>query len=233
MSTNIISQAANMNSHGIPNDLLPTLNSVTVVIVLPIMQHAVAPTLRRCRLPFRPIARMTVGFVVEAAAMAWITGLQRWIYASPPCYWAPRACPASEGGAIPNDVHVLTQIPVFVLEGIGETFSNPAGYEYAYTKAPTSIKTIVQAAFQLSSAGGSALALALAPTYVDPKLLVTFATLAGCMFVDAVVFHLFFRKENRRIANIQEEDDSEKREQEASRDIENVKAEGNVSCTKN
>lgn len=141
---------------------------------------------------------MTVGFIVESAAMAYVAGIQKLIYSRPPCYEHPRRCPASNDGAIPNDVHVLTQLPVYILEGIGETFSNPAGYEYAYTKAPGSMKTVVQAAFQLSSAGGSALALALAPTYIDPKLLVMFATLAGCMCLDACVFHVFFRKENRK-----------------------------------
>ena len=141
---------------------------------------------------------MTVGFIIEAAAMAYVAGIQKLLYSRPPCYSHPRQCRASDGGKIPNDVHVLTQVPVYVLEGLGETFSNPAGYEYAYTKAPQSMKTVVQAAFQLSSAAGSALALALAPTYSDPKLLIMFSTLAGCMFLDACLFHVVFRKEARR-----------------------------------
>ena len=155
---------------------------------------------------------MTVGFVIEAAAMAYVAGIQKLVYSRPPCYSHPRQCKASDGGKIPNDVHVLTQIPVYVLEGLGEIFSNPAGYEYAYTKAPQSMKTVVQAAFQLSSAGGSALALALAPTYSDPKLLVMFSTLAGCMFLDACVFHLVFRKETRRPVGREDEEDGRRGE---------------------
>lgn len=198
MSTNLISQAANMNSHKIPNDLLPTINSVAVVIILPIIQHGVNPILHRYYIPFPPISRMTVGFIIEAAAMAYVAGIQKLVYSSPPCYSHPRHCQASDGGRIPNDVYVLTQIPVYVLEGLGETFSNPAGYESAYTKAPQSMKTVVQAAFQLSSAGGSALALALAPTYSESKLLVLFSSLAGCMFLNACIFHVLFRKEARK-----------------------------------
>ena len=198
MSTNLISQAANMDSHGIPNDLLPTINSIAVVIVLPIIQHGVNPLLRRYHVPFPPISRITVGFIIEAAAMAYVAVIQKLIYSRPPCYSHPRQCKASDDGKLPNDVHVLIQIPVYVLEGLGETFSNPAGYEYVYTKAPQSMKTVVQAAFQLSCAGGSALALALAPTYSDPKLLVMFSTLAGSMFLDACVFHAVFRKEAKR-----------------------------------
>jgi proton-dependent oligopeptide transporter, POT family len=197
MSTNLISQAAEMRSHGIPNDLLPTLNSVAVVVFLPILQHVVNPFLRQIRLPFPPVHRMLVGFTVEAAAMAYVAGVQKLIYSRGPCFHQPRHCPASKDGQIPNDVHSLIQLPVYILEGIGETFSNPAGYEYSYTKAPGSMKSVVQAAFQLSSAGGSALALALAPTYKDPEILVMYSSLAGCMFLDAIGFYALHRKYNK------------------------------------
>ncbi len=196
MSTNLISQAAQMESHGVPNDLLPTINCVAVVIFLPILQHVVNPFLRRRKLPFPPVNRMVVGFIIEAAAMAYVAGIQKLIYSRGPCYSRPRHCPASDNGKIPNNVHILIQIPVYILEGLGEIFSNPAGYEYAYTKAPGSMKSVVQAAFSLSSAGGSALALALVPTYKDPKLLVMYSSLAGCMFLNGCVFYMIFRKYN-------------------------------------
>ena len=165
---------------------------------------------------------MTVGFIIEAAAIAYVAGIQKLVYSRPPCYSYPRHCEASDGGKIPNDVHVLTQLPVYVLEGLGETFSNPAGYEYAYTKAPQSMKTVVQAAFQLSSAGGSALALALAPTYSDPKLLIMFSTLAGCMFLDACIFHVVFRKEARRPMARDDEDDGQRGEGESVNDVDKI-----------
>ena len=186
-----------MNSHGIPNDLLPTINSVTVMIFLPILQHVVNPALRRVKLAFPPVNRMTVGFIVEAIEMAYVAGIQKLIYNNGPCFDRPRQCTASHFGDISNQVHILIQIPVYMLEGVGETFSNPAGYEYAYTKAPVSMKTVVQAAFALSSAGGSALALALSPTYKDPEILVMYSSLAGFMFLDACVFYAIFKKYNK------------------------------------
>ena len=187
-----------MNSHAIPNDLLPTINSVAVVIFLPFLQHVVNPFLRKAKIAFPPVNRMTVGFIVEAMAMAYVAGIQKLIYSRGPCFSRPRHCEASQNGRLPNDVHVLIQIPVYVLEGIGETFSNPAAYEYAYTMAPVSMKSLVQSAFQLSSAGGSALALALTPTYKDPDLLVMYASLAGSMFLNACIFYAIFRKYNQR-----------------------------------
>lgn len=187
-----------MEGHGIPNDLLPTLNSVAVVVFLPVLQHVVNPFLRKLRLPFPPVKRMLVGFTVEAAAMAYVAGIQKLIYSRGPCFSRPRHCTASQNGQVPNKVHVLAQLPVYILEGIGEAFSNPAGYEYAYTKAPVSMKTVVQATFQLSSAGGSGLSLALTPTYKDPDVLVTYASLAGCMFLNALLFYALHRKHNHR-----------------------------------
>lgn len=154
--------------------------------------------------------------------MAYVAGIQKLVYSRPPCYTHPRRCEASDNGKIPNDANVLIQIPVYVLEGLGETFSNPAGYEYAYTKAPQSMKTVVQAVSQLSSAGGSALALALSPTYSDPKLLAMFSSLAGCMFLDACVFHVVFRKEAKTgVVESQEEEQSKPEKNEGgNKDVE-------------
>lgn len=135
----------------------PLSISVAVVIFLPFLEHVVNPFLRKTKTAFPPVNPMTVGFIVEAIAMAYVAGIQKLIYSRGPCFSRPRHCEASLNGRLPNHVHVLIQIPVNVLEGIGETFSNPAGYEYAYTMAPVSMKSLVQAFFQLSSAGGSAL----------------------------------------------------------------------------
>ena len=76
-----------------------------------------------------------------------------------------------------------TMCTLYVLEGIGGTsLIRPD------TMAPVSMKSLAQAAFQLSSAGGSVLALALTPTYRDPDLMVVYASLAGCMFLTLVCF---------------------------------------------
>ena len=198
MTTNTVSQAGQMQTHGIPNDLLPNINSITVIIFLPIAIHFLYPFLRRHHVAMAPIARMTTGFFFESLGMAWAAGVQSWIYASPPCYNHPRACPASNGGAIPNAVNVGVQAPVYFFEGIGEIFASPAAYEYAFTKAPKSMKSIIQAIYALCAAAGSVIGLALNPTYKDPHLLGMYAGLAGAMFVAMVVhFAVFFRYDRR------------------------------------
>jgi POT family proton-dependent oligopeptide transporter len=136
------------------------------------MYHAktnhVYSSLRRWKLAFPPITRMAVGFGFEALGTAYAAGIQGWIYSSGPCYDHPLACPESNNGMIPNDLHVAIQIPVYILQDLSESFAFPACYEYAYTKAPRSMKSIVQSILSLSFAGAAIVGLALSPTYHDP-----------------------------------------------------------------
>jgi POT family proton-dependent oligopeptide transporter len=186
LTSNTISQAANMETSGVPNDLMPDLNAITVLLCLPLATHGLYPMLRRLRISFPPATRIALGFLLEAMAMGFAAGVQHYIYTSAPCYDHPRECPASPHGSLPNSVSVALQIPVYVFEGLGEIFSNPAMYEYAFTEAPLSMKAVLQAFFALTAAAGSALGLALTPTYRDPYLLIMYASLAGAMFVGAV-----------------------------------------------
>ena len=88
------------------------------------------------------------------------------------------------------------QIPIFILEALGEVFSNPAAYEYAFTKSPRNMKSAVQALFGLTAAGASLLGLALTPTYGNPKILGFYAALAGSMGVTTGLFWVAFRSYN-------------------------------------
>ncbi|KAI9829495.1 MAG: hypothetical protein M1819_006315 [Sarea resinae] len=58
-----------------------------------------------------------------------------------------------------------------MFEGLGEVFAVPAVYEYAFNKAPTNMRSMVQAVYVLCAAVGDLIALALNPTYKDPDLL--------------------------------------------------------------
>ncbi|KAI9752113.1 MAG: hypothetical protein M4579_005751 [Chaenotheca gracillima] len=184
--SNTISQAGMMETHGIPNDLIPDANALAVVILLPIVTHGLNPVLRRTKCTFTPVARISLGFLFEALAMGYAAGVQALIYAAPPCYSQPLTCAASDGGRLPNKVSVAVQLPVYILEGLSEVFSNPAIYEYAFTVAPKSMKSVLQAVFVLTAAAGSGLGMALAPTYYNPALLVVYASLGGAMLVCAI-----------------------------------------------
>jgi len=201
MLNNFISQAGVMELHGIPNDIMQNIDPLTIIIFIPICDRLVYPLLRKWGIPFRPITRITMGFVFAALSMAYAAIVQHLIYNAGPCYNFPSACDASQDGTIPNRVHVAVQTPAYLLIGLSEIFASITGLEYAFTKAPPSMKSFVMSMFLLTSAFGSALGIALSPTAKDPKLVTMYASLAGVTLLVAAIFWLLFKK-----YNAQEED---------------------------
>ena len=68
--------------HGIPNDLLGNIDALTIIIFIPILNSCLYPILRRSGIFFRPIARITVGFIFTGLAMLYAAGVQHLIYIS-------------------------------------------------------------------------------------------------------------------------------------------------------
>lgn len=167
-----------MQLHGIPNDIMQNIDALTIIIFIPIIDRLVYPSLRKINIPFRPINRITFGFIFAALAMAYAAIIQHLIYASPPCYSFPLACAASPtDNPQPNKIHVAAQAPAYFFIAISEIFASITGLEYAFTKAPPSMKCFVNAIYQLQIAFGSAIGIALSPTATDPKLVWMYSTL--------------------------------------------------------
>lgn len=76
MLNNLISQAAEMDDHGIPNDFLQNIDPIALIVFIPLMDLIVYPLLRKMGIHFRPITRIFVGFMFAAAAMAYTAGIQ-------------------------------------------------------------------------------------------------------------------------------------------------------------
>lgn len=102
--------------------------------------------------------------------MAYAAITQHLIYAAAPCYNAPLACPAADE-TTPNRIHVAVQTPAYFFIALSEIFASITGLEYAFTKAPPSMKSFVMSIFLVQNAFGSALGIALSAVAIDPKLL--------------------------------------------------------------
>ncbi|KAI9805364.1 MAG: peptide transporter ptr2 [Piccolia ochrophora] len=190
MYNNFVSQAGTMQLHGIPNDIMQNIDPITIIIFIPILDRLVYPALRKVGIKFKPITRITFGFFFGALAMAYAAIVQRLIYNSPPCYSAASDC--DEG----NQIHVAVQAPGYLFIGLSEIFASITGLEYAYTKAPPSMKSFVMSVFLLMNAFGSALGIALSPTAVDPKLVWMYTGLAVAALLAGIAFWLLFNRYN-------------------------------------
>lgn len=189
-----ISQAGQMETHGIPNDLLKSVNPIAYVVFGLVIQGQLYPLLHKRGIVIGVVNRITLGFVLMAVAMAYGAAVQAIIYHAGPCYEYPLKCPASENGTTPNQVHVLLQLPLFVVIALAEVFCWPTGSEYTYSHAPKSMKSILQACY-ISTAGlGYALSMAMSPLAKDPLLVILWGIVAGLIFMTACVFRAAFRK---------------------------------------
>lgn len=194
VSNNLVSQAGQMVTNGFPNDAIPALNPFACIILGPFVQKLLYPFLSRKKIHFRPVARVSTGFIFIALSMAYAAVLQRLIYRSGPCFDQPLECHASENGIIPNQINVWLQTPIYILLAIGEIFCVVTGMEYAYAKAPKDMRSVVQAIGVLTAGVGAAIGVGLSQLAVNPKLVSMYAALAGSMTVTVVLFWLFFRK---------------------------------------
>ena len=184
-----------MQLHSLPNDIAQNVDPLTIIVFIPILDRLIYPFLRKIGIPFKPITRITMGFLFASFSMAYAAIVQHLIYNSPPCYGEPLACPASNGTE-PNHVHIAVQLPAYALIGLSEIFASITGLEYAYTKAPPSMKSFVMSMYLLMVAFGSAISIALTPTAVDPKLLWMYTGISIAALIAGACFWLLFSKYN-------------------------------------
>uniref|UniRef100_A0A060TDZ1 ARAD1D03740p n=1 Tax=Blastobotrys adeninivorans TaxID=409370 RepID=A0A060TDZ1_BLAAD len=195
MVNNFVSQAGQMALHGMPNDIMQSIDSITIIIFIPIINQFVYPALRRMGIQFKPITRITWGFFSASIAMAYAAIVQHLIYTTGPCYDDPQKYCNSD--SISNDIHVAIQTPAYVFIALSEIFASVTGLEYAFTKAPANMKSFIMSLFLVTNAFGSALGIALSSVSVDPKLIWMYTGLACATVIAGIVFWLIFRGLNK------------------------------------
>jgi proton-dependent oligopeptide transporter, POT family len=213
--SNLISQAGQTNLNGVPNDMIQAFAGVGCIIFGPVIQ-AMYGMLGRRGIEFRPIARMTLGFIFCSAAMAYAAGFQHLIYSTGPCFDLPLACGDSQGRLVPNQVNVWIQLPVYMLLAIGEILAFVTAFEYVYNKSPKDMKTVVQALTQLIAGLASVIGMAISPVAKDPNMVIFYACLASTMALTAVLFWLRFGKYDRLDAQLNQSIHNEAEEAEAT-----------------
>ncbi|KAF4974852.1 hypothetical protein FZEAL_8313 [Fusarium zealandicum] len=194
-STNFVTQAGQMQGHGMPNDFMQNFDPISILLFTPILDKVIYPVLRKAGIELRPIMRITIGFWFAALCLAYAAIVQHLIYNAGPCYEYPGECEAGQdnGSSLPNDIHIAVQAPAYIFIGLAEIFISVTGLEYAYTKAPPTMKSFVQSIYLFTNAFGSAIAEALVSVAVNPKFLWMYAGVGISSAVTGTVFYFIFR----------------------------------------
>jgi proton-dependent oligopeptide transporter, POT family len=112
---------------------MQNIDPITVILFIPICDRLVYPALRKAGIQFKPITRITWGFLMGSLAMAYAAFIQNRIYSSGPCFKAPLKCAAGKlpGGKVEhNHVHVALQTPAYFFIALSEIFASITGLEY-------------------------------------------------------------------------------------------------------
>ncbi|KAF5662877.1 proton-dependent oligopeptide transporter POT family [Fusarium denticulatum] len=188
INNNLISQAAVMQRHGVPNDILSNLNPFALLIFIPLNDFFIYPALRKAGFRFTPIKKITAGFFTGAAAMIWAAVVQHYIYQKSECgkYASGEDCAVVE-------INVWAQTGSYVLIALSEVFASITSLEYAFSKAPKNMRSMVQAVALFMTAFSAALGQALVGLAADPLLVWNYGVVAILAVIAGTCFWLQFR----------------------------------------
>lgn len=183
LNNNLTSQAATMATHGLPNDVLSNLDPFALIIFIPICDLLLYPALRRAGVNFSALKKITLGFFTGSLAMIWAAVVQHYIYKTSPCGYKASDCT----GEHTSPLNVWIQTGSYVLIAFSEIFASITGLEYAFTKAPQNMKSLVMAVFLFTSAVASALGEAFVALSSDPLLVWNYGVMAVLAFITGIL----------------------------------------------
>ncbi|KAI9149221.1 putative peptide transporter ptr2 [Paramyrothecium foliicola] len=198
-NNNLVAQAATMRRYGVPNDIISNLNPFSLLILIPLNDFFVYPFLRKIGIRFTPIKKITAGFMAGCAAMIWAAVMQYYIYEKSPCgRYASGEIFSEEAGEMVKcpeaNINVWAQGGSYVLIALSEVFASITSLEYAYSKAPKNMRSMVQAVALFMTAFAAALGQALVGLSADPLLIWNYTVVGVLAFVGGCCFYMQFRK---------------------------------------
>lgn len=191
MTGNLTIQAGTMQLNGVPNDVIQNLNPISIVIMVPLIDHVLYPALRKVGIAFTPVKRMTSGFFMATLAMVASAVMQYYIYKMSPCGWYSNRT-VDGVPCDPAPINVWAQCLPYVLIGLAEILTNVTSYEYAFSKAPENMKSLVMAVNLFMSAISAAIGQAFTPLSDDPLLVWNYTVIACIAFVGGIAFWFCF-----------------------------------------
>jgi POT family proton-dependent oligopeptide transporter len=188
LTNNFTNQAGTMTLNGVPNDVVNNLDPFALILFIPLCDQFLYPTLRKFGWQFTAIKKITAGFWLAAAAMIWAAVVQYYIYKTSPCGSQANNCFNEDGTVNPAPINVWAQTGCYVLVAFSEIFASITSLEYAYSKAPKNMRSLVQAIALFTNAISAAIAEALNPLAGDPLLIWNYGVFAVLSFLGGCFF---------------------------------------------
>ena len=157
-----------LTTNGVPNDVINNFNSLSIILMAPVLNYGLYPLLRRMNIHYGPVARMTTGLAMSTLGGVGYTILQKYAYEQSPCgEYGSNECLIGTGVA-PISIW-WTGIPL-AIGGISELFINVPAYGIAYSRAPVNMRGLVSALNLFNTAIAYIIGLACSSVVRDPFL---------------------------------------------------------------
>jgi len=180
-----------LTTNGVPNDVINNFNSLSIILMAPVLNYGLYPMLRRFNIHYGPIARITTGLALSTLGGVGYTILQKYAYEQSPCgEYGSSDCTIGTGVA-PISIW-WTGIPL-AIGGISELFINVPAYGIAYSRAPVNMRGLVSAINLFNTAVAYIIGLACSSVVTDPYLVWVFGAPTIIGGVLTVVFWFLFK----------------------------------------
>lgn len=181
-----INQAGSMRTDGMPNDLFQSFNPLAIMILIPFQDSILYPYLRKKRIQFTSIDKITFGFILTSLGSIFGAILQKRIYDTNKCGDHATTC---------DTVSPITAwwcAIMFSLQACGECFATVTCYEMAYSRSPPNMRSFVVALFLASTSLSSIIGEIISWWAYDPNLVKIFAWCGSLGLISAVIFAIRF-----------------------------------------
>jgi len=193
LNNNLTSQADTMIHTGVPPEIVSQLDPLALIILIPICDLFIYPALRKAGIKFTPIKKIACGFLTASFGMVWAAVVQNYIYKHNQCGSFPSEGLPDGSDCAPSSISIWVQSGAYILIAISEILASITSLEYAFTKAPKNMRSMVQAFALFMTAIASAIGEAMVPLSTDPLLVWNYGSFALISFVAGILFYLQFR----------------------------------------
>ncbi|KAM0470725.1 hypothetical protein ACHAPX_009783 [Trichoderma viride] len=195
---NGIGSAANflgtmLTGNGVPNDVIGNFNSLSIIVLGPILNYGLYPFLRKSKIHYGPVARITTGFFLSTLAGIGYAVLTYKAYQTSPCGWYGSSDPRCVDNGLVSPISLWWEAIPYALGGFSELFINVPAYGIAYSRAPANMRGLVSAINLFNTGFAYIINLATTAAIVDPYLVWDFGGPAIVGGVVTVGFWFIFR----------------------------------------